>query len=227
MKAKDVFNVKLDIQGDLCFFTGRILFWWEEQNIKIDNIYEETSTQKLMVEHSKIFSKTMDKFLISVESDGKKLTRENLYQLSLEKNKNIEWSDVLHHSVVIPLYEAYINISGSSMLKMQEFRKKVIAAYDKSLRVEGFEDFPLPPELIEYDLLSTNGMLTRSDILNMSYAEILKYQTIREIDSRYKQPKGNMAHTFNNNPNQVFMNEYPDKSNLQQAAKQLFPDIVV
>ncbi len=230
MKANDIFNIKLNIQGDLCFFTGRILFWWEEQNIKLDNVYEEPKTQKLMIEHSKIFMKTMDKFLISAEYNNKKLTRDDLYKMSIQKNKNVEWSDILHHSVVIPLYDAYINISGSSIEKMQEFRKKVIAAYDKSMRIEGFDDFPLPPELIEFDLLSTNGVLTRNDILNMSYAEILKYQTIREIDNRYKiQNKNsiNNNYTFNSQPNQTYQNNYNNSENFKQVAKQLFPDIII
>lgn len=189
MRANEIFNIKLNIKDKSTIFIGKILFWWEEQNIKLDCVYEEKITKKLVIENSKIFSKTMNKFLLSVESDNKKITKDDLYQMSIDQNKNIEWSNILHHSVVIPLYEAYLDVSGSSMLHMQEFRKRVIAAYDKSLRLEQFDDFPVPPELIEYDLLMTNGTLNRNDLLNMSYSEILKYQTIRNIHKRYTKPQ--------------------------------------
>ena len=235
MKANEIFNIKLNIQEELSIFTGRVLFWWEEQNIKLDSVYEESTSSKLMIEHSKVFNKTVNKFLIIVESNNKKVTKDDLYIKSIEKNKNVEWSDILHHSVVIPLYEAYIGVSGSSMTKMQEFRKKVIAAYDKTMRMEGFDDFPLPPELIEYDLLSTNGVLTRNDLLSMSYAEILKYQTIREIDSRYKKNNIQNNSSYNpliNPPNRTDMQpegqfNFFNPEQAAQAAKQFFPDVVV
>lgn len=238
MRAEEIFDIRLDIESELCVFTGKVLFWWEEQNIKLDCIYQEKETNKLMIEHSKVFSKTMNKFLLSVESNDKKTTKEDLYQMSIKKNRNVEWSDILHHSIVMPLYDAYLDISGASMPHMQDFRKKVIAAYDKSLRMEQFEDFPVPPELIEYDLLITNGMLTRGDLLNMSYSEILKYQTIRDIRERYS-GQGNKSQNnqilnqntnsvmdFTNQPHNIPAGAFNNQE-LQQVAKELFPEAVI
>lgn len=208
MRANDIFNIKLNICDELCIFTGRILFWWEEQNIKIESLYEEKDTKKLMIENSKVFIKTINKFLISVKTEKRTIDKKYLYKISMEKDKNMEWSDILHYSIVVPLYQAYINVSGSSINKMKEFRKNVLAVYDKGLRINGFEDFPLPPELIEYDFLSTNGVLTRDDLLKMSYAEILKYQTIREIEKRYKNQNNNQIQ--NNKPNDKFKEFFSD-----------------
>ncbi len=219
MRANEIFNIKLNIDNKICFFEGRVLYWWEEQNIKMDSIYEDKQTKKMAVDQSKVYTLTMNKFLISVESEGNKKTKEDLYKESIEKNKNIEWSDVLHYSVTIPLYSAYVDASGSSVTKMEDFRKKVIAAYDKDIRIGGFEDFPSPPELIEFNF--TQGRLSRSDMMNMSYSELLKYQTIFEIDMRYKKgavktqdPKENLFQ-----PTTMGM--------LINASKQSFPDVTV
>mgnify|MGYP000883475638 CR=1 FL=1 len=169
MRANEIFNIKLNIDNKICFFEGRVLHWWEEQNIKIDSIYEDKQTKKMAVDHSRVYILTMNKFLISVESEESKITKEDLYNMSIEKNKNMEWSDVLHYSVTMPLYSAYVDTSGSSIAKMEDFRKKVIAAYDKDVRLGGFEDFPSPPELIEFNF--THGRLSRSDMMNMSYSD--------------------------------------------------------
>jgi len=230
MRANEIFHIKLDINGEQGIFNGRVLYWWEEQNIKIDNLYEDPNTKKLMIEHSKIFIDTINKFLISVESDGKTTNKDNLHQISMEKNKNIQWSDILHHSVVSPLYSAYISVSGSSIEQIKDFRKKVMASYDKGLRMESFDDFPPPPEVIEFDLISTNGILTRNDILNMSYSEILKFQVVRDVNNRYKSKPTNYPHQniqasqfFNSNLNQDGFN--PD--NVNEIAKQFFPNVTV
>lgn len=218
MKANEIFNIKLNIDNKICFFEGRVLFWWEEQNIKIDSIYEDKQTKKMAVDNSKVYILTMNKFLISVESDGVKTSKEDLYKTSIEKNKNIEWSDILHYSVTMPLYSAYVDTSGSSISKMEDFRKKVIAAYDKDIRLGGFEDFPSPPELIEFNF--THGELSRGDMINMSYSELLKYQTILEINMRYK--KGNVK---KQQPEENYFGQV-SRDMLMNAAKQSFPDII-
>jgi len=103
MRANEIFNIKLNIDNKICFFEGRVLYWWEEQNIKMDSIYEDKQTKKMAVDQSKVYTLTMNKFLISVESEGNKKTKEDLYKESIEKNKNIEWSDVLHYSPLFSL----------------------------------------------------------------------------------------------------------------------------
>lgn len=246
MRANEIFDVKITAENELYVFTGRVLFWWEEQDIKIQSVYEEPTSQKLSIENSQVFTRTVNKFLLSIKSKDKNFDKDYLYRKSIEENKNIEWSDILHHSVIIPLYKAYIDMSDSSMDKMNLFRKKVMAAYDANLRAESFDDFPLPPELIEYDLLSTNGVLTRDNILQMSYSEMLKYQTIREIDQRYKRQKFS-SNPGSNNPvsnanmgQNLLANQVPPQGMAQtppstmqqpqtpqQFAKEFFPEVTV
>ena len=212
MKAKESFTIKLDVNGETNVFNGKVLYWWEEQNIKTDSIYEEKATQKLVLDNSKIYRYTVNKFLESAQDNDKKMDKNDLLRLSLEKNKNIEWSDVLHFSVIIPLYEAYLDVSGSSTKKIKEFRKKVLAVYDRNLLMEDVSDFPEPAELIEYKFLSVNGVITRSDLLHMSYAELLKYKVIRDIDKRYKQEKAvthinDLEYIMKNQPGQIIGEE--------------------
>lgn len=232
MRANDIFNIKIEAQGEEGIFTGRVLYWWEEQNIKINSLYEDSTTKKLLIEHSKIFIDTVDQFLISVECGGKIINKEKLHKISMEKNKNIKFSDILHHSTVNPLYEAYIELSGSSMKKMQDFRKAVMAAYDKNLRVEQFDDFPMPPEVIEYDFITTNGVITRSDLLNMSYAEVLKFQVIRDINKRMVSVNSPIMPTIqeafkSNQPTTNFINNQFDHQNINDVAKEFFPDVTI
>jgi len=199
MRANNLFLIEISIGGDNIIAHGRVLYWWEEQEIKSNAIYEDKDN---------------------------KMIKEDLLTKSIESGIEVQWSDVLHFSSIIPLYNAYLEVSESSSVKIKAFRRKVLAVYDPSLRTDSIDDYPLPPEVIEFNLMKHNGTLNREDLYRMSYSEILRHQIIKEIDSKYVAQKVQEQQGHSGIPPGTYGLD-PNFTNVQDVARKHFPEVVV
>jgi hypothetical protein len=225
MRANNLFVIEISIGDDNIIAHGRVLYWWEEQEIKSNSIYEDNDN-KLTYDQSKIYGQIVNKFLLSVESNERKMIKDDLLTRSIESGVEVQWTDILHFSSIIPLYNAYLEASESSMAKIKAFRRKVLAVYDPSLRTDAIDDYPLSPEVIEFNLMKYNGTLTREDLYKMSYCEILRYQIIKEIDSKHIAQKAQEQPSSNGIPPGTYGLD-PNFTNAHDKARKHFPDVVV
>jgi len=225
MRANNLFVIKISIGDDNIIAHGRVLYWWEEQEIKSNSIYEDNDN-KLTYDQSKIYGQIVNKFLLSVESNERKMIKDDLLTRSIESGVEVQWTDILHFSSIIPLYNAYLEASESSMAKIKAFRRKVLAVYDPSLRTDAIDDYPLSPEVIEFNLMKYNGTLTREDLYKMSYCEILRYQIIKEIDSKHIAQKAQEQPSSNGIPPGTYGLD-PNFTNAHDMARKHFPDVVI
>jgi hypothetical protein len=225
MRANDLFIIEINLDGDDVIAHGRVLYWWEEQEIKSNAIHEDQDN-KLTYDQSKIYGQIVNKFLLSMESGEKKMTQKDLIKKSLESGVEVHWTDILHFSSIVPLYNAYLEVSESSSDKIKNFRRKILAVYDPSLRTDSIDDYPLPPEAIEFNLMKYNGTLTREDLYKMSYCEILRYQIIKEIDSKHIAQKTQEQPSSNGIPDGTYGLD-PNFTNAHDMAKKHFPDVVI
>lgn len=177
-RPNEEFKIILNINEEDVIFTSRVLYWWEEQQIKSDAMYKDVRNNKLILNKAIVYINTVNKFLIKVKDSER--------EMSIDEIENGRWSSVLPHFVFPKLYERYIVETGSSKGEMTEFRKKIIAHFDEN---QVFGEYSLPPQFIEYNFIKNYGTITRNDLMDMSMSELLAYQIINNIEKRYKEEK--------------------------------------
>lgn len=171
LRGGDVFNIKSEDAdtGGIVVFSCRVLFWWEEQEIKYESVIKDPNTKFSYLDRSRMMKETVNAFLLSVDSGEGKIEKSDL--------DNGRWSSALVSSVIKPLYLSYTKATGSSYDQIRAFHSSVKAYYEKGARIG---EYVPAPEIIEFNTIRSLGTLTLSDLRSLSYAEFMKYEIISE-----------------------------------------------
>jgi hypothetical protein len=150
-------------------FDFRVLFWWEEQEIKRESLVLDSSTNRRVFDQSRFERGILNAALLRVDEDT---------VATLEDKR---WSDVLPFRLVPPMHAVYERATGLSQDELLHFREDVKGYFIAERK--NSSDYVTPPELLEFIMLERIGTITRQELRSLSYAEYLKLHTIITIVS--------------------------------------------
>ena len=169
-KGGDVLSSHLVTKrGVTIAFDFRVLYWWEEQEIKRDSLVLDTTTNRRIFDQSRFERGVLNAALLRVD------------ERVVEGLGDKRWSDVLPFRLVPPMHAVYERITGLPREELLRFREDVKGYYIAERR--NSPDYVTPPELLEFIMLERIGTITRQELRCLSYAEYLKLHTIVTIVS--------------------------------------------
>ena len=160
----DVMSSHIEVGKNRIEFSFRVLYWWEEQEIKRDSLVLNAATNRRTHDQPKFERGILNAALLRVDERTRDLLGDK------------RWSDVLPFRVVPPMHAVYEKMTGLPREDLLRFREDVKAYYDPEKRNSA--EYVTPPELLEFIMLDRVGTITREELRRLSYSEFLKLHTI-------------------------------------------------